>query len=241
MLRINIHNPQVRRTLSAYSLLRSGSSLVCRAHPVEPHHAPRRIHFGCTVARAAKRFRQIDRVLLSLLHQRWTDRGLAFRWRQSVRTDFDVCIAFTEEWSVGPWKTFDAIFHTVQYVCRSRNAAKASTVEGKLILYADWSELCHADVFVFLFLFQLNVPAIFMQVALDEGPGPPIKHQYPELCKLHQVVSQLIRCSNISMKCQSSEDGKAILPNIYGDANVSADNMLPLSKEAMEYIFGKNK
>lgn len=80
-----------------------------------------------------------------------------------------------------------------------------------------------------------------MQVALDEGPGPPIKHQYPELCKLHQVVSQLIRCSNISMKCQSSEDGKAILPNIYGDANVSADNMLPLSKEAMEYIFGKNK
>lgn len=79
-----------------------------------------------------------------------------------------------------------------------------------------------------------------MQVALDEGPGPPIKHQYPELCKLHQVVSQLIRCSNVTANCQSSEDGKPILPNVYADANVSPENMLPLSKEATEYLFGKN-
>lgn len=78
-----------------------------------------------------------------------------------------------------------------------------------------------------------------MQVALDEGPGPPIKHQYPELCKLHHVVSQLVRCSNISSKCQSSYDGTAALPNTYGDPSISPENRLPLSKEATEYLFGK--
>ena len=26
-----------------------------------------------------------------------------------------------------------------------------------------------------------------LQVALDDGPGPPIKYQYPELGKLYQV------------------------------------------------------
>jgi ubiquitin carboxyl-terminal hydrolase 9/24 len=44
-----------------------------------------------------------------------------------------------------------------------------------------------------------------MLVALDEGPGPPIKYQYPELTKLHQVVSQLIRCCDVSSKTQSSQ------------------------------------
>ena len=36
-------------------------------------------------------------------------------------------------------------------------------------------------------LLRLNVPATFIQVALDEGPGPPIKYQYAELSKLYQV------------------------------------------------------
>lgn len=77
-----------------------------------------------------------------------------------------------------------------------------------------------------------------MQVALDEGPGPPIKHQYPDLCKLHHVVSQLLRCSDISSRCKSSNDGP-ILPNPYGDQNVSIENRIPLSKEAMDYLFNK--
>lgn len=91
-------------------------------------------------------------------------------------------------------------------------------------------------------LLKLSVPAIFMRVALDEGPGQPIKHQYPELCKLHQVVSQLVRCSNVTIKCQSSgaDESKPILPNVYGDTNVPHENMLPLSKEASEYLFAKN-
>lgn len=53
-------------------------------------------------------------------------------------------------------------------------------------------------------LLQLNVPATFMKVALDEGPGPPIKYQYAELGKLYQVVSLLIRSCDVSCKTQSS-------------------------------------
>lgn len=53
-------------------------------------------------------------------------------------------------------------------------------------------------------LLKLNVPAMFMLVALDEGPGPPIKYQYAELGKLYAVVSLLIRCCDVSSKCQSS-------------------------------------
>ena len=41
-------------------------------------------------------------------------------------------------------------------------------------------------------LLRLNVPATFIQVALDEGPGPPIKYQYAELSKLYQVFGPLV-------------------------------------------------
>ena len=46
---------------------------------------------------------------------------------------------------------------------------------------------------------------MFMQVALDEGPGPPIKYQYAELGKLYSVVSHLVRCCDVSARCQSSQ------------------------------------
>lgn len=57
-------------------------------------------------------------------------------------------------------------------------------------------------------LLKLNVPATFMLVALDEGPGPPIKYQYAELGKLYAVVSQLVRCCDVSSRMQSSINGK---------------------------------
>lgn len=53
-------------------------------------------------------------------------------------------------------------------------------------------------------LLKLNVPQLFMMVALDDGPGPPIKYQYAELSKLYSVVSQLVRCCDVSSKCTSS-------------------------------------
>ena len=62
-------------------------------------------------------------------------------------------------------------------------------------------------------LLKLNVPATFINVALDEGPGPPIKYQYSnELGKLYQVVSQLIRCCDISVSLLLPIiDGAAVL------------------------------
>ncbi|XP_019715781.1 ubiquitin carboxyl-terminal hydrolase 9X isoform X3 [Hippocampus comes] len=75
-------------------------------------------------------------------------------------------------------------------------------------------------------LLKLNVPATFMLVALDEGPGPPIKYQYAELGKLYTVVSQLVRCCDVSSRMQSSINGNPPLPNPYGDANLTAPVML---------------
>ena len=43
-----------------------------------------------------------------------------------------------------------------------------------------------------------------MLVALDEGPGPPIRYQYAELGKLYSVVSQLVRCCDVSSRMRSS-------------------------------------
>ena len=59
-------------------------------------------------------------------------------------------------------------------------------------------------------LLKLNVPSLFMLVALDEGPGPPIKYQYAELNRLYSVVSVLVRCSDVSSRCLSSN----VSPNL---------------------------
>lgn len=64
-------------------------------------------------------------------------------------------------------------------------------------------------------LLKLNVPATFMLVALDEGPGPPIKYQYAELGKLYTVVSQLVRCCDVSSRMQSSINGEHMLVFCY--------------------------
>lgn len=89
--------------------------------------------------------------------------------------------------------------------------------------------------------FQLNVPAIFMKVALDEGPGPPIKYQYPELNKLHQCVSILVRASDISSRCQSSSASIPVKPNIYVDPKVPHDQLLPLSPDAEELLLNRTR
>lgn len=88
-------------------------------------------------------------------------------------------------------------------------------------------------------LLQLNVPATFMQVALDEGPGPAIKYQYPELTKLHCVVSQLIRCCDITSKTQSSQPGQPPLPNPYGETT-PGECLMPIQPQAEEILFGRS-
>ncbi|XP_063973678.1 probable ubiquitin carboxyl-terminal hydrolase FAF-X isoform X2 [Diachasmimorpha longicaudata] len=88
-------------------------------------------------------------------------------------------------------------------------------------------------------LLKLNVPVTFMLVAIDEGPGPTIKYQYPELTKLHQVVSMLIRCCDVSSRCQSSQapSGMTVLPNPYGDPQCQNDYLMTIQPQAAEILF----
>ncbi|XP_026291782.1 probable ubiquitin carboxyl-terminal hydrolase FAF-X isoform X3 [Frankliniella occidentalis] len=87
-------------------------------------------------------------------------------------------------------------------------------------------------------LLNLDVPVKFMRVALDEGPGPTIKYQCPELTKLHQVVSQLIRCCDVSSKCQSSQQGQAVLPNPYVEP-LCQDFIMAVRPAEAEYLFSR--
>ncbi|XP_075395925.1 ubiquitin carboxyl-terminal hydrolase 9X-like isoform X2 [Tenrec ecaudatus] len=87
-------------------------------------------------------------------------------------------------------------------------------------------------------LLKLNVPATFMLVSLDEGPGPPIKYQYAELSKLYSVVSLLVRCCSISSRMQSSVNGTPPLPNPFGDPNLSQP-IMPIQQNVVDILFVK--
>ncbi|XP_073726699.1 ubiquitin carboxyl-terminal hydrolase 9X-like isoform X2 [Misgurnus anguillicaudatus] len=84
-------------------------------------------------------------------------------------------------------------------------------------------------------LLKLGVPATFMLVALDEGPGPPIKYQYAELGKLYTVVSQLVRCCDVSSRMQSSINSNPPLPNPFGDSSLTSP-IMPLQQLVAETL-----
>lgn len=75
----------------------------------------------------------------------------------------------------------------------------------------------------------------FITVALEGGPDPTDKYQYPEWSKLHQVVSLLVRCCDVSSKCQNSHR-QAILPNPYAE---NSEYIMPLPPNAMELLYAK--
>ena len=84
------------------------------------------------------------------------------------------------------------------------------------------------------------MPATFINVALDEGPGPPIKYQYStELGKLYQVVSHLVRCCDITAKGQSAIQSKAPLPNPYLESSCAQANgpLMNIQTAVYELIF----
>ncbi|XP_067314752.1 ubiquitin carboxyl-terminal hydrolase 9X-like isoform X2 [Pseudorasbora parva] len=85
-------------------------------------------------------------------------------------------------------------------------------------------------------LLKLSVPSTFMLVALDEGPGPPIKYQYAELGKLYSVVSQLLRCCDVTARMQSSINGNPALANPYGDPGLAVP-IMPLQQLVAEVLF----
>ncbi|CAH0386901.1 unnamed protein product [Bemisia tabaci] len=88
-------------------------------------------------------------------------------------------------------------------------------------------------------LLKLNVPAMFMLVALDEGPNPAVKYNNTELTKLHMVVSQLIRCCDVSSKCSSPLRQDGPLPNPYKDP-ACIDYIMPIQPEAADILYGRS-
>ncbi|RWS27831.1 putative ubiquitin carboxyl-terminal hydrolase FAF-X-like protein [Leptotrombidium deliense] len=87
-------------------------------------------------------------------------------------------------------------------------------------------------------LLRLNVAATFILVALDEGPGPPIKYQYADLGKLYQVVSLLVRCCDVASKCASSHTNNLPLPNPFG---AEEDNryIMSIQPQVVEHLYNK--
>jgi ubiquitin carboxyl-terminal hydrolase 9/24 len=85
-------------------------------------------------------------------------------------------------------------------------------------------------------LLKLNVPAHFITVSLDEGPGPPIKYQYADFSKLFQVVSILIRSCDVSSKCSPSNASVPILANPFGEEPAGA-YLMPLQTDVEDLLF----
>lgn len=79
-----------------------------------------------------------------------------------------------------------------------------------------------------------------MQVVLEEGPGPTIKYQYPDISKLHQVVATLVRSSDVSSRCQSSNQ-MPVRQNVFVQPNILPESVFPLSNEAQELIFNRTR
>lgn len=50
------------------------------------------------------------------------------------------------------------------------------------------------------------MPAQFISVALDEGPGPPLRSPYADLSKLYSVVGILVRCCDVTVVQRSSKE-----------------------------------
>ncbi|XP_054167467.1 probable ubiquitin carboxyl-terminal hydrolase FAF-X [Oppia nitens] len=88
-------------------------------------------------------------------------------------------------------------------------------------------------------LLKQCVPELFILVALDEGPGPPIKYQYADLGKLYNVVSLLIRCCDVSSKTISSMSGNKVYPNPFMAEDID-DYLMPIPPQVADLVFNKS-
>lgn len=93
--------------------------------------------------------------------------------------------------------------------------------------------------------FQLNVPVLFMKVAMDDGTGPSIKYQYPDLGKLHHVVSLLVRSMDVSSRCRSAINGSSPLPNKYCELRYADEGgsrkcpLIPMPEECIDFLYNR--
>lgn len=86
------------------------------------------------------------------------------------------------------------------------------------------------------------MPATFINLALDDGPAPPIKYQCADLTKLYQCVSQLVRFCDVSSRCKSSvaEESSKPLPNPFSLEPSSPDFSSPTLQQSVgELLYGR--
>ena len=76
-------------------------------------------------------------------------------------------------------------------------------------------------------------------MALDDGPGPPIKYQYAELGKLFQVVSTLVRCCDITSLSQSSIEGQSALANPYIEPSLNNKYITTIQPPVSNLLFNR--
>ncbi|KAH7963811.1 hypothetical protein HPB52_023134 [Rhipicephalus sanguineus] len=88
-------------------------------------------------------------------------------------------------------------------------------------------------------LLRLNVLGTLMLVALDEGPGPPIKYQYADLSKLYQLVSLLVRCCDVSSKTHSCLPNAAPLPNPHMGDQLCQEYLMPIQPQVAACLYNK--
>ncbi|XP_063547239.1 probable ubiquitin carboxyl-terminal hydrolase FAF-X isoform X2 [Cydia strobilella] len=68
-------------------------------------------------------------------------------------------------------------------------------------------------------LLRLRILDIVLSVCMDDSSSSLGKYQYPESAKIHQLVSLLVRCCDVSARCQSANvaEGAPPLPNPFCD------------------------
>lgn len=86
-------------------------------------------------------------------------------------------------------------------------------------------------------LLELNVHAVLMSVAVEEGPGPAIKFQYAELGVLYQTVALLVRSCHVQSRAVSSHSDHQPIANPHCEP---PHPLQPLSPQADHLLFAKS-
>jgi ubiquitin carboxyl-terminal hydrolase 9/24 len=86
---------------------------------------------------------------------------------------------------------------------------------------------------------QLDVPATFMLVALDDGPAPPIKYQCADLSKLYQCVAILVRSCDVSHRCKCANPDDTIKLNPHMTETNSGEPLMVLPQNMCDILYGR--
>ncbi|XP_047523488.1 probable ubiquitin carboxyl-terminal hydrolase FAF [Pieris napi] len=89
-------------------------------------------------------------------------------------------------------------------------------------------------------LLRLKILDIVLSVCIDESYSSLGKYQYPESAKVHQVVCALVRCCDVSSRCQSANAAEGALPLVNPYAEPPPAGPRPtLSPAAADVLYNK--